>query len=215
MDTTRLEATAGMVLVLAGLTMATASLTSAGEAQSWDVADAFAADSVRGIRRVGMFLAALGLASLVAAAPVLMAVTSGTKGFGWTVFGWGCFALGATLFSLVLGVTSIVMPALGELAEAGTVSPQAIADRLTRQAPIMAAFLGGNLTFLSWIPIGLGLGRSGVLPSWLGWFVAAAAVATWLGFLHVPVFQRLAGPLWPLAVALVGVFVVRLASGAA
>ena len=101
------------------------------------------------------------------------------------------------------------MPALGELAQAGAVSPQQVADRLTRQVPIFAAFIGGNLVFLSWVLLGGGLTRVASLPTWLGWVVALAAVLGWLGFLHVPLFQRVAGPLWPLAVLLVGAFIVR------
>lgn len=211
MDATRIGQAAGIILVLAGLSMAVASVTSVGEAQSWNVADAFAADSTRGVRRLGMLLAALGIAALVAATPILFVMGRGSSGFTWLVGGWTGFALGATLFSMVLGVTAIVMPALGELAQAGAVSPQQVADRFTRQMPIVVAFLGGNLMFLSWVPIGVGIGRSGSFPSWLGWAVAAAAVAAWLSSLHVPVFQRLAAPLWPLAVALVGVYVWRLA----
>jgi hypothetical protein len=206
----RLEALGAWGLIIAGLTLAVASVTSIGSAQSWDVADAFAADSMRGVRRAGMLLGAIGLAGLVAAAPVLILVTGDSAGASWIVGGWVTFAVGVTLFSMALGLAAIAMPALGELARTGDVSPQLVANQLTRQAPIMAAFLGGNLTFLSWAAIGFGLARSSQFPVWLGWVVAFAAVAGWLGFLHVPVFQRWGGPLWPLAVVLVGIVVLRL-----
>lgn len=209
MDVARLDAWAGGAIVIAGLFLTIASLTSVGEAQSWDVADAFAADSTRGIRRLGMLLGALGLATLVAATPVLVARVAGSQGFAWVVPGWVGFAAGAILFSMVLGITAIVMPALGELAQSGAVSPQQVADRMIRQTPIVASFLGGNLTFLSWVAIGVGLSRSGVFPAWLGWCVAGGAIAAWLSFLHVPVFQRYGAPLWPIAVALVGYHVLR------
>lgn len=210
MDLTRIEFPAGMVLIAAGLLMTVASVTSIGEAQSWNVADAFAADAVRPVRRIGMLLAVVGLALLVATTPILLAVLRDTPGRTWMIVGWSAFAFGALLFALAFGVAAITMPALGELAQSGTVSPQAVADRLIRQAPLTAAFLGGNLMFLSWVPIGIAVGRSGVFPAWLGWLVAAAAVGAWLSFLHVPVFQRLAGPIWPLTVALLGAFVARL-----
>lgn len=197
---------AAAVFVLAGMALAVASVMAVGEAQSWDVADAFAADSVRRTRRIGMLIGVLGLAALVAAAPVLVARVSGTAGSVWVTVGWAGFAVGATLFAMALGLAAILMPALGELAEMGAVSPQEVADRLTRQGPIIAAFLGGNLMYLSWVAIGTGLTRSGLFPAWLGWLLAAASVAAWLSFLHVPVFQRFAGAVWPLAVALLGVF---------
>jgi len=207
MDLMRMARPAGVLLVAVGVTMAVASLTSIGEAQSWNVANAFAADSVRPIRRVGMLLAIVSLAILVATTPILLALLRGTPGRVWVLAGWVGFALGATLFAVALGVTAIVMPALGELARSGTVSPQEVADHMIRQAPLTVAFVGGNLMFLSWVPIGLAISRSGVFPGWLGWLVAASAVAGWLSFLHVP-GVRLAGPLWPLALALVGVFIV-------
>jgi hypothetical protein len=113
-----------------------------------------------------------------------------------------------------VGVTAIVMPALGELARSDGVSPQQVADHVIRQAPLVVAFLGGNLMFLSWIPIGVAVTHSAIFPSWLGWLVAASAAAAWLGFLHVPVFQRLASPLWPLAILLLGLFIVKARIGA-
>jgi len=210
----RLETLAGMALLFGGLMLAVASVTSVGAAQSWDVADAFAADSVRPLRRMGMLLGAVGLGVVVAATPVLVVRAAGTDGFAWIAAGWIGFAFGATLFAMAFGLTAIMMPALGELAEIGAVSPQQVADRLTRQVPIVAAFAGGNLTFLSWVPIGVGLVRVAAFPTWVGWFVALAALSGWLSFLHVPVFQRVAGPLWPLAVTLSGVLVLR-SSGSA
>jgi hypothetical protein len=210
LDWTRLDAWAGSAILLAGLILTIASLTSVGEAQSWDVADAFAADSTRGVRRVGMLLAAVGLAALVAVTPILVARVAGSEGFAWVAAGWVGFAGGAVLFAMALGVTAIVMPSLGELARTGAISPQEVADQMTRQSPIVAAFLGGNLTFLSWVVIGVGLARSGLFPPWLGWFVGGAALATWLGFLHAPVFQRFGAPLWPVAVLVLGYHVLRL-----
>ncbi len=210
MDLTRIESTAGILLVVAGLCMAVASLTSVGEAQSWNVADAFAADSTRGVRRVGMMLGCVGLALLVVGTPILLAAMRGTRGYAWMVAGWTGFAFGAILFALALGVTAIVMPSLGELARSGVVSPQTVADRLTRQSPLALAFLGGNLMFLSWVPIGFAIARSGVFSAWLGWLAAGSAVAAWLSFLHVPFFQRWAGPVWPLTLALIGVYIMGL-----
>lgn len=214
MDVARLETLAGAIMALAGLALAVASVTSVGEAQSWDVADAFAADSTRPVRRVGTLLGVMGLAALVAATPVVVNRLVGTAGFGWAAAGWVAFAMGATLFAMVLGLVAVLMPALGELARTGDISPQGVADRLTRQVPIFAAFLGGNLMFLSWVSIGAGMARSWVFPSWVGWYVAASAVAAWLGFLHVPVLQPLGGTFWALGIALLGVVLLRLASGA-
>lgn len=214
MDATRMELSAGILLMVAGSLMAVASVTSIGEAQSWNVADAFAADSVRGIRRVGMLLSAVSLGLLVVATPILLDLLRQTPGRTWMIVGWVGFAFGAFLFALAVGVTAIVMPALGELAQSGAISPQQVADRMTRQMPLAAAFLGGNLMFLSWVPMGVGLTHSATFPTWLGWLVAGSAVASWLGFLHVPLFQRLAGPLWPLAIVLVGLFIVRARIGA-
>lgn len=209
MTIARLETLAGAALIAGGLALTVAGLTAVGAAQSWNVADAFAADSLRASRRIGMLLGAVGLGIVVAATPVLVVRAAGTAGFAWTAAGWSGFAFGATLFAMAMGLAAIAMPALGELAQSGAVSPQQVADRLTRQAPIVAAFLGGNLTFLSWIPLGIGLARVPAFPAWLGWAVAASALAAWLSFLHAPFFQRLASPLWPLAIALVGVYVLR------
>lgn len=200
---------AGVLLIVAGAMMAVASLTSIGEAQRWNVADAFAAESVRPVRRVGMLLAAVGLGLLVVTTPILLCFVRETAGRTWMILGWAGFAFGATQFALAVGVTAIVMPALGELARSGLLSPQDVADRMARQAPLAVAFLGGNLMFLSWVPIGLAIGHSSAFPTWVGWVVACSAVAAWLSFLHVPVFQRLGGPFWPLAIVLVGIFVVR------
>lgn len=203
---TRIDTIAALVFILAGLLLAVGALLAVGEAQSWDVADAFAADSTRPVRRAGMLLGILGLAALVAATPALVARLSGTPGATWATAGWAGFAAGAVLFAMALGLAAIAMPALGELAETGAVSPQEVADRLTHQAPLILAFLGGNVLYLSWAAIGVGVARSGAFPQWLGWAVAAAAVAAWLSFLHVPVFQRFAGPLWPVTLALLGFY---------
>jgi hypothetical protein len=45
--------------------------------------------------------------------------------------------------------------------------------------------------------------------------VAVGALAGWLSFLHVPVLDRVAGPLWPIAIVLVGAHVLRLAGSVA
>lgn len=210
----RLETLAGWVFILAGLTLAVASVIAVGQARSWNAADAFAADSIRPVRRLGMLLSVFALALLVAATPALAVRTYRSAGFTWTVVGWIGFSIGAALFFMALGLTSIAMPALGELARTGAVAPQQVADRLTHQAPILAAFLGGNLTFLSWVPIGIGLARSGAFPDWLGWVVAGMAVIAWLGFLHVPVVERIGAPCWPITLVVLGLFLVRAAEGA-
>jgi hypothetical protein len=210
MSTARLEVLAGAALIAGGVALAVASLTAVGSARSWSVADAFAAESLLPSRRLGILLGAIGLATVVAATPILVVRAAGTGGFGWMVSGWVGFAFGTTLFGMAVGLAAIVMPALGELAETGAVSPQQVADRLIRQAPIFAAFVGGNLMYLSWVGLGVGLARVPAFPSWLGWGVGVAAVAGWLSFLHVPVLERVAGPLWPIAIALVGAHVLRL-----
>lgn len=116
---------------------------------------------------------------------------------------------------MVLGLAAIAMPALGELALSKAVSPQQVVDGFVRQPAIIAAFLGGNVMFLSWVPIGVGLGRSGRFPRWLGWLTAVTAITAWLGFLHVPGIEEYAGPLWPLAITLTGVHLLRGARRAA
>ena len=208
-DLAHLETLAGVALILGGLLMAVASLTSVGAARSWDVADAFAAESTRALHRAGMLAGVLGLAVVLAASPTLVARTVGTPPLKWIAAGWIGFAVGTTLFAMALGLAAIMMPALGELARTGAVSPQQVADELTRQPAILAAFLGGNLAFLSWLPIGVGLARTPGLPPWLGWIVALTALIAWLSFLHVPPFERVGSPLWPVALALLGVFVLR------
>lgn len=196
---------AALAFVLAGVLLALGSLLSVGEAQSWDVANAFAADATRPVRRAGMLMGVLGLATLVAATPALVARLSGTPGSTWATAGWVGFAAGAVLFAMALGLAAIAMPALGELAGTGAVSPQTVADRLIEQSPLMVSFLGGNVLYLAWAAIGVGVARSGVFPSWAGWMVTAAAVAAWLGFLHVPVFERFGAAVWSGALAVLGV----------
>ncbi len=195
---------AAIGLVVGGLLLAVSSVISIGPAQRWDVADAFAADSARPIRRVGMLLGAVGLALTIAASPALVARAADTAGHRWVVSGWAGFAVGGILFAMVLGIAAIAMPALGELAKAGSVSPQTVATQFTRERTIIAGFLGGNAMYLAWIPLGIGLARAGVIPVWTGWTVAGAAVVGWLHFLHVPVVQAYGGPVWPLAIALLG-----------
>lgn len=209
MDTDRLEPVAGMVLVVGALLLGAGGYLAAGEANSWDAAEAFAADSVRSIRRVGMLLSVMGVAALIVSLPVLIARVYGTPGFKWAVSGWVGFAAGSVLFAMVLGLTAIAMPALGELAARRAVSPQQVADRFVRQPAIMVAFIGANVLFLSWVLIGMGLRLSGRFPEWLGWFVAIAATLSWLGFLHVPGIEGTMRPFWPLSIALTGVHLLR------
>jgi hypothetical protein len=198
-----------MVLVVGALLLGVGGYLATGEANSWDAADAFAADSVRSIRRVGMLLSVMGVAALVVSLPALIARLYGTPGFHWAVTGWAGFAAGGVLFAMVLGLTAIAMPALGELAVRGAVSPQQVADRFVRQPAIMVAFIGANVLFLSWVLIGTGLRLSGRFPGWLGWFVAIAATLSWLSFLHVPGIEGTARPLWPLSIALTGFYLLR------
>jgi len=69
--------------------------------------------------------------------------------------GWIAFAVGTTLFLMAFGLTAIGMPALGELAATDGILPQYFADAFVRQPPLLVAFGGGTLLFLSWIPIGV------------------------------------------------------------
>jgi hypothetical protein len=210
MEMAKLNTLAGVLLIIVGPVLAAASFLAVGEAQSWDVADAFATDSMRPVRQIGMLLSVMGLAALVVSVPVVVAQVHGTRGFGLALGGWVGFAGGTVLFMMVLGLTAIAMPALGKLAVSDAVSPQLVTDGFVRQPAIMVAFLGGNVLFLSWVPIGIGLARSGLFPKWLGWLVASAAIIAWLGFLHVPGIEEYAGPLWPLALALIGVHLLRI-----
>ncbi|HSJ65397.1 MAG TPA: hypothetical protein VK922_16005 [Gemmatimonadaceae bacterium] len=209
MATDRLALTAGLVLVAGALLLGAGGYLATGEANSWDAADAFAADSARAIRRAGMLLSVLGVAALVVSLPVLVARLHGTRGFPWALGGWVGFAAGSVLFAMVLGLTAIALPALGELAALGAVSPQEVADRFVRQPALIVAFIGANVLFMSWVFIGVGLHVSGRFPKWLGWFVAIAATLSWLGFLHVPGIEGTARPFWPLSIALTGVYLLR------
>lgn len=208
-DMARHQSLAAGLLIFAGVVLAVASVMAVGEAQSWDVANAFAADSMETVRRIGMLLSVVGLAALVVSVPAVVVRVYGTPGFGLVAGGWAGFAGGTVLFSMAFGLAAIAMPALGELAVSGAVSPQQVADGFIRQPLIVLAFLGGNVAFLAWVPIGVGLGRSRLFPGWLGWLVAGTGITAWLGFLHVPGFERYAAPLWPLAIALIGVHLLR------
>ena len=94
MNVARVESLAGVALIVGGLALAVASVISVGVAQSWNVADAFAAESIRPLRRIGMLLGVLGLAIVVAATPILVARAAGTPGFLWVTVGWIGFAFG-------------------------------------------------------------------------------------------------------------------------
>jgi hypothetical protein len=205
----RVEVVAGIILLLAGPALAVASFLAVGEARSWQVADAFARESLEPLRQVGMLLSVVGLAAVVMSVPALAVRVYGTSGFLWVLAGWAAFAFGTSLFMMALGLTAIALPALGELASSQETSAQVVVDAFLRQPPILAAFLGGNLLFLSWVPIGIGLGRSCRFPRWLGPATVATAAAGWLGFLHVPGIEVLAGPVWPLGIATIGGCLVR------
>lgn len=209
MDPDRLEQPAGIGLVIGALLLGVGGYLATGEANSWGAADAFAADSVRSVRRAGMLLSVTGVAALIVSLPVLIARLYGTPGFRWAVSGWAGFAAGSVLFAMVLGLTAIALPALGELAARRAVSPQEVADRFVRQPAIMVAFIGANVFFLSWVLIGMGLSLSRRFPNWLGWFVAIAATLSWLSFLHVPGIEGTARPFWPLSIGLTGFYLLR------
>lgn len=208
----RLTVPAGIALILIGIILSIASFISVGEARSWNRADDFAADSRQPIRKIGMLMGAAGIAALIAVSPIIPALLHGTPGFGLALAGWLDFAFSAALFVMVLGLTNIALPALGDLAAQGQVSPQRIVDAFVRQPAIAVAFLGGNVLFLSWILIGMGLTRSGLFAYWLGWSVVAGAAAGWLSFLHVPVFQQIGGQLWPASIMILGIDSLRLGS---
>lgn len=191
-----------MVLLIAGM-------TAAGDARGWDRADAFAEQSREPLRRMGMLLAALGMAGLIAVSPALVAMTHGTRGFSAAVAGWLGFALGAGMFLMVFGLTTIALPALGELAARGAVHPQQIVDEFIRQPGIYLGFLGANAAFLSWVPLGLGLSACGRIAAWGGRLVAVAACISWLSFLHVPGLEPWGGLAWPASIVLLGVLTVR------
>lgn len=209
MNRRRMLALGGTGLVLAGLMMAAASVLLIGDTQPLTQARSFAAASLEGPRRLAMLLAVLGMATLAAATPILVSLTRDKAAQMLVAFGWAAFGVGTVLFATIVGVIAIALPALGELARTGAVSPQAVVDQVVRQPLMAPAFLGGNLTYLAWIPIGLGLRRARALPGWLGPVLATAAVVGWLGFLHVPVLDGPGAPVWPLSLALTGVFVLR------
>lgn len=204
----RLTTAAGAALIAIGVILLIGSVTALGTAHGWSQADAFAAESRQPVHRTGLLLGAVGLAALLAVTPALVARLHGTPGFGTAVAGWVGLALGAALFLLVLGLTTIALPALGDLASRG-ISPQVVVDQFIRQPAIVLAFLGGNALYLSWVVLGAAVMQSGVFPSWLGWSVMAGAAAGWLSFLHVPVLQQIGGPLWTLSVVLLGIHLLR------
>jgi len=199
----------GIALILTGVVLFVGSLTAVGEAQSWDRADAFAAQSSEPVHRLGLILGVLGVAALIATSPALVAFTYRTRGFATAVAGWIGFAFGMSLFLMVYGLVTIALPALAELAARGDVSPQRVVDQFVRQPAILLGFLGANAAYLSWAVLGAGLARSGHWGAWTGWTSVAGALAGWLGFLHVPIFQSIGGPAWAVSILLLGVQVVR------
>jgi len=200
---------AGIALILTGAVLFAGSLTAVGEAQSWDRADAFAAQSSEPVHRLGLILGVLGVAALLTVSPALVALTYRTRGFAAALAGWVGFAFGMALFLTVFGLTTIALPALAELAARGAVSPQQVVDQFVRQPGILLGFLGANAAYLSWATLGVGLAQSGRWSPWTGWSTVAGAVAGWLAFLHVPIFQSIGGPAWAVSILLLGVQVVR------
>jgi hypothetical protein len=199
---------AGVSLILIGVILFIASLTSVGEARSWDRADHFAEESRQTSRKTGMLLGVIGLGALVAISPVVVARVYGSAGFSFAVAGWLGFALGTCLFLMVLGLTNIALPALGNLAARGELSPQQIVDEFVKQPAIVIAFLGGNILFLSWIVLGIALIRSQMFSSWIAWIIMAGAAGGWLGFLHISIFQQIGGSMWPASLICLGVYMV-------
>ncbi|HEY5565305.1 MAG TPA: hypothetical protein VIL33_06915, partial [Rhodothermia bacterium] len=93
-----LSVIAGAALILIGVMLVVGSFAAVGEAQSWDRADAFAEESRQPAHRVGMLLAVVGLAALVAALPMVVARLHGTPGFALASVGWFIFAFSTALF---------------------------------------------------------------------------------------------------------------------
>lgn len=201
----RLTVTAGVVLIATGAILFVASFIAIGKAQTWDDAYNFARESRLPLHRTGMLIGVCGLAALISIMPVMVAKTFNTPGFNLTLTGWIGFAFCTGLFLIVLGLTNIALPALGELAIQGTVSPQHVVDHFVRQPAIIAGFLGGNGQYLFWLILGTGLARSGVFMPWLGWVMVAGAIGGWSSFLHVPVIKHFGSQLWSLSVILLGV----------
>jgi hypothetical protein len=83
----RLLVPAGTALIIIGVVLVIASLTSVGKVRSWDRADDFAKDSRQTSRRMGVLLGAVGLAALVAVSPIIVARLHDTPGFGPAVAG--------------------------------------------------------------------------------------------------------------------------------
>ena len=200
----------GVAIIFIGILLVVASFISIGKVQTWDKAEALSLDSRRPVRRIGMLIAAIGLAALISALPTAVATVFHTPGFNTAVIGWVLFSFSVILFFMVMGLTNIVLPALGDLAVQDQVSPQKIVDVFTKQPAIIAAFLGGNLMYISWGILGYGLLRSGIFMPWLGWTMIVCGLTGWLSFLHVPIFQQFGFPLWPASVIALGVGLVRL-----
>ena len=196
-------------MIVAGLLLTVASFTAIGKAQRWDEADSMAIESRKPIRKAGMILSVVGLAFLTAATPALAAKVYGFSGYKLILMGWLIFTISVCLFLMVVGIISIVMPAFGDYIVQNHTSVQKFVNGFIEQPSIMMAFIGGNLLFLSWIPIGMGIIRSGLFPGWLGWLIAGAGLSAWLKFLHVPVFQEYGGQIWPVSIVLLGIFLIR------
>lgn len=196
-------------MILAGLFLTIASFTASGEAQHWNEADSMAIDSQKPVRKVGMIFSVVGLALLVASTPALAVKIYGYSGFNLVLIGWLVFSISVCFFLLILGIINIAMPAFGDYIVQNDISIQKIVDGFIKQPSILLAFIGGNLLFLSWIPIGFGIIKSGLFPGWLGWVIAGSGITAWCRFLHVPVFQEYAGPIWPVSIFLLGIYLCR------
>ena len=195
---------AGSALVLIGIALLIASFISVGKVQTWDRANDFALESREPSHRLGMIMGILALAALVTVLPVAVARTFHSPGFYFTATGWVLFSFSVVAFSMVFGLTSIALPGLGNLSLKGEVVPQKIIDEFIRQPGIYIAFFGGNLMYIAWALLGVGIIRSEVFMLWLGLFIIIGGISGWLGFLHVPGFQIFGGKLWSASVILLG-----------
>lgn len=198
--------TAGSALLLIGIALLIASFISVGKIQTWDRANDFALESREPTHRLGMIMGIVALAALVTVLPVAVARTFHSPGFYLTATSWVLFSFSVVAFSMVFGLTSIALPGLGNLFLKGEVVPQKIIDEFIRQPGIYIAFLGGNLMYIAWALLGVGLIKSEDFTMWLCLFIIIGGISGWLGFLHVPVFQIFGGKIWSASVIGLGGF---------
>jgi hypothetical protein len=199
----------GAIMIFAGLMLTLASFMAVGKAQRWHEADNMAIESRKWVRKAGMIMSVVGLAFLVTVTPSLAAKIYGMPGYQLILIGWLVFSVCVCFFMMVLGILNITMPAFGEYMIEHDSSIQHFVNGFNKQPAIILAFIGGNLLFLSWVPIGIGIIKSGMFPGWLGWVIAGSGISAWLKFLHVPVFQEYAGPVWPVSIILLGIYLIR------